>query len=54
MPLTAGVGRADEVFAASFMDFEIVGYFFAVPMVTTDQSIRRVLKQKVFHKSSPM
>lgn len=50
MPSTAGVGRADEVFAASFVEFEIVGYFFAVRMVTKDRSIRWALKRKVFHE----
>ena len=50
MHLTAGMGRADEVFAASLMEFEVVGYFFAVGMATKDQSIRWVLKAKVFHE----
>ena len=50
MPLIACVSRADEVFATSFVEFEIVGYFFAVRMVTKDQSIRWVLKPKVFHE----
>jgi hypothetical protein len=44
------VSRADEVFATSFIEFEIVGYFSAIRMVTNDESIRRVLKPKVFHE----
>jgi hypothetical protein len=48
--LTTGVSRADEVLAASFIEFEIVGYFSAVKMVTNDESIRWVLKPKVFHE----
>jgi hypothetical protein len=48
--LTTGVSRADEVLAASFIEFEIVGYFSAVRMVTNDESIRWVLKPKVFHE----
>jgi hypothetical protein len=50
LPLTTGVSRADELFAASFIEFEIVGYFSAVRMVTNDKSIRWVLKPKAFHE----
>ena len=49
MPWTAGVGRADEIFAVS-VGFETVGHFFAVRLVTKDQSIRRALKPRVFHE----
>jgi hypothetical protein len=44
MPFTAGVGSADELFAASSMEFEIVGYLFTARMGTKDQSIRWVFK----------
>jgi hypothetical protein len=44
------VSRADEVLAASFIEFEIAGYFSAVRMVINDESIRWVFKPKVFHE----
>jgi len=50
MPVTAGVGRAHEDFAASIMEFEIVGYLFTAGMVTKEESIWRMLKQEVFHR----
>jgi len=50
MPLTAGVGRADELFTALFVDFEIVGDVFAVRTITKKQSIRWMVEAKVFHE----
>jgi len=51
MLLTAGVGCAEQVFAASFLEFEVVSYFFAIRMIAKNQSIRWVFKPKAFHDS---
>jgi hypothetical protein len=50
MPFTAGVGCADEVFTAPFVDFEIVGDVFAVRTITKNQSLWWMFKPKVFHE----
>ncbi|MGC2193833.1 MAG: hypothetical protein WA628_04095 [Terriglobales bacterium] len=50
MPFTAGVGSADEVFTALFVDFQIVGDAFAVRTMTKNQSIRGMVKAEVFHE----
>jgi hypothetical protein len=50
MPFTAGVGRANEVLTSMFVDFQIVSDAFALRTVTKDESIRWVLKTKVFHE----
>ena len=50
MPFTAGVGSADEVFTALVVDFQIVGDVFAVRTMTKNQSIRWMVKAKVFHE----
>jgi hypothetical protein len=50
MPMTADVSRAEKAFAACVIEVELVGYFFAVRIVTNDQSVRRMRKQKVFHE----
>ena len=36
--------------SASFIEFEIAGYFTSVRMVTNDESIRWVLKPEVFQE----
>jgi hypothetical protein len=50
MPFTAGVGSADEVFTALFIDFQIVGDVFAVRTTTKNQPIRWMVEAKVFHE----
>jgi len=50
MLFTAGVGSAGEVFASVFVDFQVVGDIFAVQAVTKNQSIRWMVKAKVFHE----
>jgi hypothetical protein len=50
MPFTAGVGRANEVLTSMFVDFQIIGDVFALITVTKDESIRWMLKPKVFHE----
>lgn len=53
MPYATRVGRADEVFAALFADFQIVGDPFAVRTMTKNESIRWMVKAKVFHEIFP-
>jgi hypothetical protein len=50
MPFTARVGSADEVLTSLFVDFQIVGDVFAVRPMTKNQSIRWMVKAKVFHE----
>jgi hypothetical protein len=47
---TAGVGSAGEVFAALFVDFQIVGDILAVRTIANNQSIRWMAKAEVFHE----
>jgi len=49
VPYATRVRRADEVFAALFADLQVVGDPFAVWTMTKNQSIRRMVKAKVFH-----
>ena len=44
MLVTCGVGRAHEAFAAIYLEFQIVGDFFASRMITKNQSTSWVLK----------
>jgi hypothetical protein len=50
MLFTAGVGSTDEVFSSFFVDFQIVGDAFAVQPITKSQSIRWMVKTKIFHE----
>jgi len=50
MFFTAGVGSANEVFTALLVEFQIIGDVFAVRTITKNQSIRWMLKPKVFHE----
>ena len=50
MPFTAGVDSADPVFNPLFVDFLIVGDFFAVRAITKNRSIRWMVNAKVFHE----
>jgi hypothetical protein len=50
MPFTAGVDSADEVFTSLFVNFKIVGDAFAARTMTENQSIRWMVKVKIFHE----
>jgi hypothetical protein len=54
--VTAGVGCAHEVFVVLFVEFQIIGDFFAdrmVTKVTKNDLTRWVFKPKVFHEFPP-
>jgi hypothetical protein len=50
MLVTAGVGCANEVFVVLFVEFQVVGDFFAGQTVTKNDLTRWLLKPKVFHE----